>query len=140
MNEKEIRKYAALMAELGLTAIEVETPEGARIRLEKGASAPLAFAPAASAEQTPKKEENGSYISVTSPIVGVFYEAPTENSAPYVKVGDSVKKGDVLCLIESMKLMNEVVAKEDGTITEILVKNGQSVDYGCELFRMEARS
>ncbi|MCD7788219.1 MAG: acetyl-CoA carboxylase, biotin carboxyl carrier protein, partial [Firmicutes bacterium] len=103
-------------------------------------SAPLAFAPAAAAEPAPKKEENGSYISVTSPIVGVFYEAPTENSAPYVKVGDSVKKGDVLCLIESMKLMNEVVAKEDGTITEILVKNGQSVDYGCELFRMEARS
>ncbi|MCD7831507.1 MAG: acetyl-CoA carboxylase, biotin carboxyl carrier protein [Firmicutes bacterium] len=140
MNEKEIRKYAALMTELGLTAIEVETPEGGKIRLEKGASAPLAFAPAAAAEPTPKKEENGLYISVTSPIVGVFYEAPTENSAPYVKVGDSVKKGDVLCLIESMKLMNEVVAKEDGTITEILVKNGQSVDYGCELFRMEARS
>ncbi len=140
MNEKEIRKYAALMTELGLTAIEVEAPEGGKIRLEKGASAPLAFAPAAAAEPAPKKEENGSYISVTSPIVGVFYEAPTENSAPYVKVGDSVKKGDVLCLIESMKLMNEVVAKEDGTITEILVKNGQSVDYGCELFRMEARS
>lgn len=140
MNENEIRKYAALMTELGLTAIEVETTDGARIRLEKSAPASLGFAPAASAETTPQKEKNGSYISVTSPIVGVFYEAPTENSAPYVKVGDSVKKGDVLCLIESMKLMNEVVAKEDGTITEILVKNGQSVDYGCELFRMEAES
>ncbi|MCD7775859.1 MAG: acetyl-CoA carboxylase, biotin carboxyl carrier protein [Firmicutes bacterium] len=152
-DEKSIREYASLMTELGLTAIEVEvTDKGQKLRIEKGMSASVSFpaaVPPAAAAGTPAgavssgdkaghTAKGGSYVSVTSPIVGVFYAAPMENAPPYVKAGDKVKKGDTLCLIESMKLMNEVVAKEDGVITEVLVKNGQSVDYGCELFRMEA--
>ena len=71
-----------------------------------------------------------------SPLVGVFYAAPAENAEPYVSVGESVKKGQVLCIIEAMKLMNEITAEEDGVILEIAAANGQIVEYGSELFRM----
>ena len=71
-----------------------------------------------------------------SPIVGVFYAAPAENAAPYVTIGDAVKKGQTLCIIEAMKLMNEITAEEDGVIAEICVTNGQVVEYGTELFRL----
>ena len=69
-------------------------------------------------------------------MVGVFYQAPAENAAPYVKVGDTVKQGTVLCLIEAMKMMNEITADCDGVIEEVCVENGQVVDFGKELFRI----
>ena len=78
----------------------------------------------------------GRTTTVSSPTVGVFYAAPQENADPYVNVGDTVRKGDVLCIIETMKLMNEITAEEDGVIDEILVKNGQIVEYGTELFKI----
>lgn len=71
---------------------------------------------------------------VESPMVGVFYSAPSPDSEPYVSVGSSVKKGDVLCLIEAMKLMNEVTAEKSGTVTRVCVENGQVVEYGQPLF------
>ena len=74
---------------------------------------------------------------ICSPMVGVFYRAPAENAAPFVQVGDCIHKGDVLCLIEAMKLMNEIVAEYDGVITEVCAENGQVVDYGHVLFRIE---
>ena len=70
-------------------------------------------------------------------MVGVFYRAPAENAAPFVQVGDCIHKGDVLCLIEAMKLMNEIVAEYDGVITEVCTENGQVVDYGHVLFRIK---
>lgn len=76
--------------------------------------------------------------SVTSPLVGIFYAAPAENKDPFVKVGDTVQKGDSLCIIEAMKLMNEIRAEESGVITEICVTNGQIVEYGTELFKIGA--
>lgn len=66
----------------------------------------------------------------------MFYAAPAENADPYVKVGDNVKKGQTLCIVEAMKLMNEINAEEDGVISEICVTNGQVVEYGTELFRI----
>jgi acetyl-CoA carboxylase biotin carboxyl carrier protein len=66
----------------------------------------------------------------------VFYAAPSPNDAPFVAVGDTVKKGDVLCIVEAMKLMNEITAEEDGVITEICAENGQVVEYGQPLFYM----
>lgn len=75
--------------------------------------------------------------SVDSPMVGVFYAAPSPDSDPYVSVGSSVSKGDVLCLIEAMKLMNEVTAEKSGVITEVCVENGQVVEYGQPLFRIK---
>lgn len=144
MKEAEIRKYAALMGELGLTGIEINEHEGT-VRLERQAesiekstvvraSATPAYAADAAANKD--KSDNGDYSSVISPTVGIFYAAPSEKADAYVKVGDRVKKGTVLCIIEAMKLMNEVTAEEDGVIEAVLAENGQVVEYGTELFRI----
>ena len=105
MSEAEIRKYAGLMQELGLTGLEI-TQADQVVRLERNLSVPPAAAsvipvPAAPAEPV----DTGETIQVTSPIVGVFYAAPTESAAPYVALGDRVKKGQTLCIVEAMKLM-----------------------------------
>ena len=82
----------------------------------------------------PVKVEQPEGRAVTCPLVGVFYAAPSPNDAPFVSVGSTVKKGDVLCIVEAMKLMNEITAEQDGTITEICVENGQVVEFGQPLF------
>ena len=136
MSEIDIRKYAQLMAEYGLTGLEFRTA-GDTVRMERnGAPMPISIpvstpVPAASAPEVP-----ADTVSVTSPMVGVFYRAPAENAEPYVKVGDTVKAGTVLCLVEAMKMMNEITAECDGVITEICVENGQVVDFGRELFKI----
>lgn len=135
MNEAEIRKYAMLMQELGLTGLEVKENVGV-VRLERaGAAAPAASAAAAEpvAAQSPAPSAG---LLIRSPMVGVFYAAPTEDSEPFIKEGDHVKKGDTLCVIEAMKLMNEIPAEQDGIITGILAKNGQTVEYGTPLFQI----
>ena len=145
MDEIKIRQYARLMREQELTALEIR--EGSKkIRLERNpapavpafpmeiASSVTQFKPGAQ-EAEPEQKDEGVYI--TSPMVGVFYAAPTEDSDPYVSVGTQVKAGDTLCIIEAMKLMNEVPAEFDGTITEICVENGQVVEFGTKLFRIE---
>ena len=135
MNEAEIRKYAMLMQELGLTGLEVKENVGV-VRLERaGAAAPAASAAAAEpvAAQSPAPSAG---LLIRSPMVGVFYAAPTEDSEPFIKEGDHVKKGDTLCGIEAIKLMNEIPAEQDGVITGILVKNGQTVEYGTPLFQI----
>ena len=144
MNESNIRKYAELMKELGLTALEINESTG-NVRLERtpAPAAPVqapavpAPAPGAAAPAAPKQNEDGGIIRVKSPMVGVFYSAPAENAEPYVKVGDKVTKGQTLCIVEAMKLMNELTAEQDGVISEICVENGQVVDYGMTLFEMK---
>ena len=149
MKENDIRKYAELMKELELTGLEI-TENNQVVRLERSPAAKipqttgssfLHGAAHASAENDnginlSEKDEADSFHSVKSPLVGVFYAAPAENAEPYVSVGESVKKGQVLCIIEAMKLMNEITAEEDGVILEITAANGQIVEYGSELFRM----
>lgn len=71
---------------------------------------------------------------MTSPMVGTFYRSPSPEAKPFVQVGDTVKKGDTLCIIEAMKLLNEIEAEEDGVIKEVLVENGQPVEFGQPLF------
>ena len=135
MNEAEIRKYARLMQELGLTGLEVKENLGV-VRLERaGAAAPAAAAPAAPAVADMPAAPAAS--EVRSPMVGIFYAAPAEDAEPFVEVGRHVKKGDTLCVIEAMKLMNEIPAEQDGTIAEICAQNGQAVEYGTPLFRFE---
>ena len=131
MKETDIRKYAELMKELGLTGLEI-TDENSKVRLERSVSAPVKETVYSVPESEPK-----DYISVKSPIVGVFYAAPAENADPYVSIGDSVTKGQTLCIVEAMKLMNEISADDDGIISEICVTNGQVVEYGTELFRIK---
>ena len=134
MNEAEIRKYAMLMQELGLTGLEVKENVGV-VRLERaGAAAPAAVAPAEPAAAQAPAPSAG--LVIRSPMVGVFYAAPTEASEPFIKEGDHVRKGDTLCVIEAMKLMNEIPAEQDGVITGILAKNGQTVEYGTPLFQI----
>lgn len=136
MKESDIRKYAQLMKELELTGLEL-TEDGRVVRLER--SAPVAAPRAAVAEMpavSASEMENTNYVSVKSPLVGLFYAAPAENAEPYISVGDSVKQGQTLCIVEAMKLMNEISAECDGVIEKICVTNGQTVEYGTELFRI----
>lgn len=137
MKETEIRNYAKLMKELGLTGLEI-TEENRKVRLERSnlQTETVSFVPV-SEEDTQRKTESKDYRSVRSPIIGVFYAAPAENAEPYVAVGDKVKKGQTLCIVEAMKLMNEITAEEDGVIAEICAVNGQIVEYGTELFRLK---
>ena len=144
MDEKNIRKYAKLMQEMGLTGLEIREG-GSEIRLERmecGASVPVT-APAP-VQETYGAAASGTgehvpddCIEINSPMVGVFYSAPAENAQPFVSVGDTVKKGDVLCIIEAMKLMNEIVSEYDGVVEEICAVNSQVVDYGHPLFRLK---
>ncbi len=154
MDEAKIRQYAALMRDMDLSAFEL-TEGGATLRLERqstGRATPQAATaaeapgvspvvtevpvPAAELPAVPVQKQ-GEDIVIASPMVGVFYGSPAENQAPFVSVGDVVKKGDVLCIIESMKLMNEIVAEHAGTITEVCVVNQEVVDYGHVLFRLQ---
>ena len=143
MDEKTIRKYAGLMRELGLTGMEFRE-NGSLARLERtaGASQPgadgsgLEAAAAQTGLELAESRLSGTFAEVTSPMVGVFYCAPAEYAQPFVRLGQQVHKGDVLCIIEAMKLMNELVADESGIVEEICAENGQVVDFGRVLFRL----
>lgn len=144
MDEASIRKYAKLMREEDLSGLEI-TEDGVTVRLERNlsqtavVSAPSAAAPAVQASaETTAPEEDGTYV--TSPMVGVAYVAPTEDSDPFVKVGDKVKAGDTLCIVEAMKLMNEIPAECDGVVAEICILDGQVVEFGTKLFRIERQA
>ncbi len=141
MDEKSIRKYATLMQELGLTGLEIKE-NGCELRLERmDAAAPVAVTvpvamPVPETAAPAPEHVPADCIEITSPMVGVFYSAPAENAQPFVSVGDTVKKGDVLCIIEAMKLMNEIVSEYDGVVEEICAVNSQVVDFGHPLFRL----
>mgnify|MGYP000878077912 FL=1 len=137
MNESDIRKYANLMSELGLTGLEV-TENDRVVRLERN-PAPQTAAPVQTVQvgDVPQSAANEDLIEISSPKVGVFYAAPAEAADSYVQVGARVKKGQTLCIVEAMKLMNEIVAETDGQIVEICAQNGQVVDFGCPLFRIK---
>jgi len=154
MDLDHLRDILELVAESGVSEVEIEE-EDLRIVVRKHppapsgpmpqmtyAVAPPAAAPApAPATSTPAAPEGGSDTppkadgkEVRAPIVGTFYEAPSPDSDPYVKVGDTVKKGDVLCIIEAMKLMNEIEAEFAGTVKSILVDNATPVEFDQPLF------
>ncbi len=111
-------------------ALPVPAAEAAAI--QPAAVAPAAVQPEASADEAADKPGN----IVKSPLVGTFYAAPAEDADPFVAVGDTVKKGQTLAIVEAMKLMNEIESDFDGKIAEVLVENGQPVEYGQPLFRI----
>lgn len=142
-----------------LDSIEIERG-GTRVRLAKTppaavvaaapavapAAAPAPAAPAPAAAPAPSAESGGeaaapagasNLVEVTSPMVGTFYRSPAPDAPSYVEKGKRVSKGDTLCIIEAMKLMNELEAEVEGTIVEILVENAQPVEYGQVLFRVD---
>ncbi len=139
MNEEDIRKYADLMKELELSGLEIS--EGNRfVRLERSFSLSgkgTMSVPWVSSTDAFNASMLNDYLSVKSPFVGIFYAAPAENADPYVSIGDPVKKGQTLCIIEAMKMMNDITAEDDGIISEICVTDGQVVEFGTELFRIK---
>ena len=138
MKETDIRKYAELMKELGLTGLEI-TEENSKVRLERSVGTSVqetVYSVPEPTGTTQAPSEPKDYISVKSPIVGVFYAAPAENADSYVSIGDTVTKGQTLCIVEAMKLMNEIESDFDGKVAELYVENGQAVEYGQPLFRI----
>ncbi len=146
-----IEKLAKIITEQGLSEISLEDGEQA-ITLRKDAvvaSAPAvavstpvvvpASAPASVPTQAPSevKEEKKSGTPITSPMVGTFYMAPSPDSAPFVAVGESVKVGDVVCIIEAMKMMNEIKSEVAGRVVEVCVEDGQPVEFGQVLMYVE---
>ena len=148
MDVKKIESLARLMQETGLTGLEL-VEDGQQLRLERqvevvaapvAAAVPAAPVPATGAEALGVTHEEPAPVKegtlVLAPTVGVFYSAPGPDARPFVEVGDQVKKGDTLCIIEAMKLMNEIPAEVDGTVAEICVGNGQVVEFDQPLFRI----
>lgn len=144
MELEKLKEIASVMRENGLTLLELTEGE-TTLRMERkaGAAEPVRETPQTipAAVQTHTQEmapvQQAAGTEVKSPMVGVFYSAPSPDSEPYVQVGSKVKKGDTLCIIEAMKLLNEINADRDGEITEICAAAGQVVEYGQTLFRMK---
>ena len=136
MDTNQIREIIAVFEESGLSSLEIE--EGnLKIKMEKPSVTTVVEQPSsvvttdAVKEETPAEKEEAS---ITSPLVGTFYRAKSPKDEPYVNVGDHVHTGDVICMIEAMKTMNEIAADKDGIIHKILVEDGEMVEYGQPLF------
>ena len=145
MNLEFIQKLADLVADKNLGEITVQNGDStitvkgkkAAAQTVAAAAAPLAAAPVAAAPAPEAKAAAPAGKFVKAPIVGTFYAASAPDQPPFVKVGDQIKKGDVLFIIESMKLMNEVQSEIEGTVAEILVGNGEAVEYDQPILRVE---
>ncbi len=145
----EYEKIKQLMEDMGnskLTAIDIDFPDGTKISMKKEEKQVITVAEnipvenlstkevikVETNEQKQEKLEDGNIVK--SPMVGTFYLKPSPDSEPYVEVGQKVKQGEVLCIVEAMKLMNEIESEFDGEVKEILVKDGEPVEYGKPLF------
>ena len=157
MNLKELKELISIFEEAEITELEIER-EGVKIKLKKGKekeSPTIALAPApiisspeiqrvvtpALAEKEQKKEEGGeTLIKIEAPMVGTFYRASSPEASPFVEEGSVIEKGQVVCIIEAMKLMNEIKSEIKGKVKKILVENGHTVEYGQSLFLIEPLS
>ena len=165
MNQKELKELIEFLIEKDIAEFELERGD-VKVRIKRGAgvqgsattdtrfiavpaaatTADLAAAPSPPAappvpptpQETASASQNGLHL-VRSPIVGTFYEAPSPGAPPFVKVGDLVDVGQVLCIVEAMKLMNEIESDVAGEVTKKLVNNGQPIEYGQELFAIRPR-
>ena len=142
MNIKQIRELAQIVRENGLSALEVSENES-RIRIEcekkPAAEAAAAAVPEVQVIAVPTEEAPVDFNrarEIKSPMVGVFYAAASPEAKPFVELGTKVKKGDVVCIVEAMKLMNEITADMDGEVVDICVCNGDVVEYGQPLFKI----
>ena len=150
MNVKELKEMIALMQESGLAELEIEK-NGFKIRLKKSPSGidirqelsdrgmqalPISQEARSPLQEQAAKEPEGS-VTVRSPMVGTFYAAPAPDKDPYVTKGRAIKAGDVLCIIEAMKLMNEIKSEVSGVILDILVTNHQPVEFDQPLFKIQ---
>lgn len=156
MDSKRLAEIADVMEDRGLTRVRVEEPDGTAVELERASAAqpvavpmpmpssmaaPVAAPAAMSAApeptaQTPAAASEPKGTEVTAPMVGVFYAAPAPGDEPFVHVGSKVKAGETLCIIEAMKVLNEVTAEADGEVLEICVADGDLVEFGSCLMRI----
>lgn len=160
MDAEKISQIADVMAAHGLARVRVEESDGSAVELEYGSAAPAPtaapapvpapsapspapvpaapVAPAPAPAEAPSDEalDMAHTTAVRAPMVGVFYAAPAPGAEPFVHVGSKVKKGETLCVIEAMKVMNEVTAEADGEVVDICVKDGDLVEYGCCLMKI----
>ena len=153
-----VKKLLEMIDASSANSIEITTEKGVKIRISKSARAAMqlaapmpmqmqmpmappaapAAAPAAPAAEAPKAESQKSrYLEVKSPMVGTYYGAPEPGAKPYLSVGDRISKGQILCIIEAMKIMNEIESEFDGVVKEILAQNAHPVEYGQVLFRID---
>jgi acetyl-CoA carboxylase biotin carboxyl carrier protein len=156
LNFKEILELIDKVAESGIGSVEVEQA-GTKLRIEGKSSpavqayepqpvapaplvlsaSPVAEAPKAAEKKAVEEDSDAGLHIITSPIVGTFYRSPNPESASFVNVGDKVTKGKVLCIIEAMKLMNEIESDIEGVIAKIYPQNGQPIEYGEKLFAVK---
>lgn len=143
VDDELIRKLAGIMDETGLTEIEIGS-EGLTLRVARGGTVVTAAAPAYAAPQAAQADANTSHIPapnhadvVTSPMVGVAYTAAEPGAAPFVNVGDTVKEGQVVMLIEAMKVFNQIKAHKSGIVSKIFVESGAPVEFGEPLLIIE---
>jgi len=139
-----VRELARIATEYDLGEIELDPSGRIRIsRMRVSAAAPVAHAPAAPAAAAPSapalvkaavEDDNAAYV--TSPFVGTFYRSPSPEASSFVEVGGGVRKGQVVCIVEAMKLMNEIESEVDGKVLEVMASNGEHVEYGQKLFRI----
>ena len=147
MNLKEIKEMIQLMNDNNLNELEVER-DGLKIRLVRGqkgivqeisSSLPpeVTAAQAPQAAAAPKSDQDTNLHQIKAPMVGTFYKAPSPDAPPFVEIGDTVNLGDVVCIIEAMKLMNEIKSEVKGKIKTVLAENGEPVEFGQPLFLVE---
>ncbi len=152
MDIRKVKKLIELLDESGIAEIEIKEGEES-VRISRNSSgvaapapvfaaapvaAPTPAAPATSAAPPAAADDSEGY-EVTAPMVGSFYSAPTPEAAPFVQVGDQVNEGDTLCIIEAMKMMNQIDAEVSGIIKSIRVQSGDPVEYGQTLFVIDQR-
>ena len=142
MEMEDIKALLDLIKDTDVSEIEVEK-EGSKVKIRRGRfytsmEVPAAAAPPQIPQQISHEEaQEERLLTVTAPLVGTFYRAPTPEAAAFVEAGAEVRKGQVLCIIEAMKLMNEIESESDGRIVKILAANGQPVEYGEPLFLID---
>ncbi len=148
MEFEELKQIMELFSKCEIDRFELER-EGLSLKLGKKkpevtAVAPVFEAPQAGVASAPpvaaapvKEEEDENLIYVASPIVGTFYRSPNPNAAPFVEIGDRARQGQTLCIVEAMKLMNEIQADHAGEIVKVFVENGQGVEFGQNLFALK---
>ncbi len=139
MDIEKLRELIEFMKENDILELEIEE-EGKKIKLSRTSSKksiePVreTFEKASLEAEIGKEKSKENLIEIKAPMVGTFYRAPAPNASPYVEVGSQIAPGDVICIIEAMKLMNEIKAEIKGEVVEILVENGEPVEYGQPLF------
>lgn len=148
MDKKKLNEFINLAKEAGVAELEYEngkekysvkfaSAQASFVAAPQNLSQPMASAPAVAAADSAKNQDNSGLLEVTSPFVGTFYRSSSPDAAPYVQNGEKVGKGKVLCIVEAMKIMNEIESEVSGEIVEICVENETYVEFGQVLFRVK---